>query len=119
MAARDLSRTLYSRFPVAQPNPAEALTNIYRTPELWQKIVFTFICLLVYRTGAHVTVPGVDVQAITDYFANQRGGNGLLGLYDLFVGKVLAVRPPEEEPAEPGEVADSPGSSYSSGRDAR
>jgi len=37
---------------------------------------------------------------------------GALGiyLYDLFVGKVLAVRPPEDEPAEPGKVADSPGS---------
>lgn len=75
---------------MAQSNPAEALTNIYKTPELWQKIVFTFICLLVYRVGAHVTVPGVDVQAITDYFANQRGGGGLLGLYDLFVGGGLS-----------------------------
>ena len=75
---------------MAQSNPAEALTNIYKTPELWQKIVFTFVCLLVYRVGAHVTVPGIDVQAITDYFANQRGGNGLLGLYDLFVGGGLS-----------------------------
>ncbi len=75
---------------MAQSNPAEALTNIYKTPELWQKIVFTFVCLLVYRAGAHVTVPGVDVRAITDYFANQRGGNGLLGLYDLFVGGGLS-----------------------------
>ncbi|HEY0780434.1 MAG TPA: preprotein translocase subunit SecY [Gemmatirosa sp.] len=75
---------------MAQSNPAEALTNIYKTPELWQKIVFTFVCLLVYRVGAHVTVPGIDVQAITDYFANQRGGGGLLGLYDLFVGGGLS-----------------------------
>lgn len=75
---------------MAQANPAAALQNIYRTPELWQKIVFTFVCLLVYRAGAHVTVPGVDVQALTDYFANQRGGGGLLGLYDLFVGGGLS-----------------------------
>ena len=75
---------------MAQSNPAEALTSIYKTPELWQKIVFTFVCLLVYRAGAHVTVPGVDVQAITTYFANQRGGGGLLGLYDLFVGGGLS-----------------------------
>src|SRR5438105_4566452 len=71
-------------------NPAAALANIYRTPELWQKIVFTFVCLLIYRAGAHVTAPGVDVQALTDYFANQRGGGGLLGLYDLFVGGGLS-----------------------------
>src|SRR5919107_4694770 len=75
---------------MAQSNPAAALANIYRTPELWQKIVFTFICLLIYRVGAHVTAPGVDVQALTDYFASQRGGGGLLGLYDLFVGGGLS-----------------------------
>ncbi|AHG90331.1 Protein translocase subunit SecY [Gemmatirosa kalamazoonensis] len=75
---------------MAQSNPAAALANIYRTPELWQKIVFTFVCLLIYRVGAHVTAPGVDVQALTDYFASQRGGGGLLGLYDLFVGGGLS-----------------------------
>jgi preprotein translocase subunit SecY len=75
---------------VAQANPAAAIQNIYRTPELWQKIVFTFVCLLLYRAGAHITVPGVDVQALTNYFANQRGGGSLLGLYDLFVGGGLS-----------------------------
>jgi preprotein translocase subunit SecY len=75
---------------MAQSNPATALANIYRTPELWQKIVFTFVCLLIYRTGAHVTAPGVDVQALTDYFTSQQGGGGLLGLYDLFVGGGLS-----------------------------
>src|ERR671933_1302147 len=75
---------------MAQSNPAAALTNIYRTPELWQKIVFTFVCLLVYRAGAHITAPGVDVQALTDYFVSQKGGGGLLGLYDLFVGGGLS-----------------------------
>jgi preprotein translocase subunit SecY len=76
---------------MAQSKPAEALQNIYRTPELWQKIVFTFVCLLVYRAGAHITAPGVNVQALTDYFQNQQGGgSGLLGLYDLFVGGGLS-----------------------------
>jgi preprotein translocase subunit SecY len=74
---------------MAQNNPAAAVQNIYRTPELWQKIVFTFICLVLYRTGAHITVPGVDVVALTDFFANQ-GNGGILGLYDLFVGGGLS-----------------------------
>jgi glycerol uptake facilitator len=38
------------------------------------------------------------------------GGSLGIYLYDLFVGKVLAVRPPEDEPAEPGRVAASRGS---------
>ena len=71
---------------MAQSNPASTLANIYRTPELWEKITFTFLCLVIYRVGSHVTAPGVDVVAMMDYFQNQQGGGGLLGLYDLFVG---------------------------------
>jgi len=74
---------------MAQNNPAAAVQNIYRTPELWQKIVFTFMCMVLYRTGAHITVPGVDVVALKDFFANQ-GSGGILGLYDLFVGGGLS-----------------------------
>ncbi len=74
---------------MAQSNPAGTLANIYRTPELWEKIIFTFICLVIYRVGSHVTAPGVDVVAMMDFFQNQQGG-GLLGLYDLFVGGNLS-----------------------------
>jgi preprotein translocase subunit SecY len=74
---------------MAQANPAAALANIYRTPELWTKITFTFVCLLVYRIGAHIAAPGVDVTAVADFFANQ-GKGGLLGLYDTFVGGGLS-----------------------------
>ncbi len=68
---------------------SQAVANIYRTPELWSRISFTFLCLVIYRTGAHITAPGIDVQALSDYFAQQAGG-GLLGLYDLFVGGGLS-----------------------------
>ena len=73
---------------MAQANPITAVSNIYRTPELWQKITFTFLCLAIYRLGSHVTAPGIDVTAMLDFFANQ--GGGLLGLYDLFVGGNLS-----------------------------
>ncbi|MEX2180471.1 MAG: preprotein translocase subunit SecY [Gemmatimonadaceae bacterium] len=73
---------------MAQANPMAAVGNIYRTPELWQKITFTFLCLVIYRVGSHVTAPGVDVVAMTNFFASQ--GGGLLGLYDLFVGGNLS-----------------------------
>jgi preprotein translocase subunit SecY len=74
---------------MAQSNPAAALSNIYRTPELWQKITFTALCLLMYRLGSYVTAPGVDVVALTDFFNNQ-GSGGLLGLYNLYVGGSLS-----------------------------
>ena len=74
---------------MAQPNPAAALANIYRTPELWEKIKFTFLCLVLYRLGAHITAPGIDVLQMQVFFQNQ-GAGGLLGLYDLFVGGSLS-----------------------------
>src|SRR5881398_4168276 len=74
---------------MAQSAPAAAVSNIYNTPELRDKIVFTLICLVIYRLGAHITAPGVDVVALTDFFAN-RGKGGVLGLYDLFVGGGLS-----------------------------
>jgi preprotein translocase subunit SecY len=75
---------------MAQPNPAAALANIYKTPELWDKIKFTTLCLLIYRVGAHITAPGVDVVALTDFFNSQGNSQGLLGLYNLFVGGGLS-----------------------------
>ncbi|MBX7118668.1 MAG: preprotein translocase subunit SecY [Gemmatimonadaceae bacterium] len=74
---------------MAEPKAVEALSNIRNTPELWSKITFTFVCLLVYRIGSHVTAPGIDVTAMLNFFQNQ-GQNGLLGLYDLFVGGNLS-----------------------------
>jgi preprotein translocase subunit SecY len=75
---------------MSQANAAAAIQNIFRTPELKSKIGFTLLCLLIYRIGAHVTVPGVDVIALTDFFQNQGSGQGLLALYDLFVGGSLS-----------------------------
>jgi preprotein translocase subunit SecY len=74
---------------MAQANPATAVANIWKTTELKDKILFTLLCLVIYRVGSHITVPGVDVVALTDFFANQ-GKGGLLGLYDLFVGGGLS-----------------------------
>src|SRR5688500_10972041 len=69
---------------MAESNAAQAVSNIFRTPELKEKIFFTLICLLVYRIGAQITAPGVDPVALIDFFRTQQGG--LLNLYDLFTG---------------------------------
>ena len=74
---------------MAQSNPAAAVANLFKTPELKSKIGFTLLALVVYRIGAHITAPGIDVNALLAFFQNQQGG-GLLGLYDLFVGGGLS-----------------------------
>ena len=59
-----------------------ALANIYKIPELRQKVIFTLIMFAVFRLGTHIPVPGVDPSAIEQLFAT---GN-LFGLLDLFSG---------------------------------
>src|SRR5262245_31514590 len=74
---------------MAQSNAAAEVQNLFKTPELKDKILFTLLCLLVYRIGAHVTAPGVNPQAIADFIQGQKSG-GLLGLYNLFTGGNLS-----------------------------
>jgi preprotein translocase subunit SecY len=75
---------------MAQANPAQAVSNIFKTPELKEKIIFTLLCLLMYRVGAHVTSPGINSQALVNFFEQQGSSGGLLGLYNLFTGGQLA-----------------------------
>jgi preprotein translocase subunit SecY len=66
-------------------NPVAAL---FRIPELKEKILFTLLMLLVYRIGAHVVAPGIDVAALRE-FAGQLQGTAF-GIYDMFVGGGLS-----------------------------
>src|SRR5438067_731387 len=64
---------------------APRLPNLFKVPELKEKILFTLLCLVVYRVGAHIATPGVNIQALADYLKNQAQGT-LFALYDLFAG---------------------------------
>src|SRR5919112_5007375 len=69
---------------MAQNNAAQAVKSVMNTPELKDKILFTLLCLLVYRIGAHITAPGVDVLALTDFFRNQQNSGGQLSRATVF-----------------------------------
>jgi preprotein translocase subunit SecY len=67
---------------------ANPIPNLFRIPELKNKILFTLMVLLIYRTGAHITAPGIDVGVLREQFANLQ--SGLFGIYDMFVGGALS-----------------------------
>src|SRR5437867_3197745 len=67
------------------PMTAPRLPNLIKVPELKEKILFTLLCLVVYRIGAHIATPGVNVQALA-YFLRNQGQGTLFSLYDLFAG---------------------------------
>ena len=62
----------------------QSFQNCFKIPELREKILFTIGILVVYRIGGQITVPGVQVAVIQEFFSNS--GNELLGMYDMFVG---------------------------------
>src|SRR5918997_4587142 len=64
------------------------LTNAWRVPELRRRVLFTAMILALYRLGSWIPVPGVDPQAIEDYFAGQ--GGTILGLLNVFSGGALS-----------------------------
>ena len=65
------------------------IPNLFAVPELKEKILFTLLCLAVYRAGAHIATPGVNVAALQT-FMNTQGKGTLFGVYDLFVGGGLS-----------------------------
>ena len=61
------------------------LKNIFKVPDLRNKILFTVMMVLLYRLGAHIRVPGIDDQAVRQLRESARE-QGALGFLNLFSG---------------------------------
>jgi preprotein translocase subunit SecY len=64
------------------------IPNLFRFPELKDRILFTLMILLIYRVGAHITAPGINLPALQAQFGQLEGT--LFGIYDMFVGGGLS-----------------------------
>lgn len=64
----------------------QILQNAWATPDLRIKILFTLFILLVFRIIAHIPLPGVDLEALRNLFAQSQ----FLGLLNLFSGGALS-----------------------------
>jgi preprotein translocase subunit SecY len=62
----------------------EALQNMFRIPDLRNRVLFTLALLAVYRIGAHIPTPGINASVLDQIF-NQAQGS-VLGIFDLFSG---------------------------------
>jgi preprotein translocase subunit SecY len=67
---------------------ASPIQNLFRFPELKDRILFTLLVLLIYRVGAHITAPGINLGALEAQFGALQGT--LFGVYDMFVGGGLS-----------------------------
>ena len=62
----------------------EKFFNIFRIPELRNRVLFTFAMLAIYRLGSYIPIPGINTDALAQFFSHQSGSP--LGLVDLFNG---------------------------------
>src|ERR1700676_5586748 len=62
----------------------EALKNMFRIPDLRNRVLFTLALLGVYRIGAHIPTPGINADVLAEMFKQAQGS--VLGIFDLFSG---------------------------------
>ena len=68
-------------------NPAAALGEATRFGELRKRLLFLAGALVVYRIGAFIPVPGVDPEALAQFFQQQEGT--ILSMMNMFSGGAL------------------------------
>ena len=62
----------------------ESFLNVWKIEELKNRIILTLGLLLVYRFGAHVTLPGIDATQLTSLAGQTDKGIG--SILDMFTG---------------------------------
>ena len=65
-----------------------ALLDMFRIKELRERIFFTFFMLIIFRLGATLPIPGINVNALKLYFMTQEstGGISITDYLDFFAG---------------------------------
>ena len=66
----------------------ETIANVFRVADLRSRILFTLAMVGVFRLGIFVPAPGVNREALTEFFSASQGS--LLGLYDMFTGGAMS-----------------------------
>ncbi|MBK5224570.1 MAG: preprotein translocase subunit SecY [Acidimicrobiia bacterium] len=64
------------------------MRNMFKVADLRNKILFTVAIIAIYRFGAHVPVPGLDLDQLA-ILREQAAGGGALGFLQLFSGGAL------------------------------
>tara|TARA_B100001059_G_C17836669_1_gene588611 strand:+ start:2288 stop:3616 length:1329 start_codon:yes stop_codon:yes gene_type:complete len=55
--------------------------------ELWARIRFVFLAIIVYRIGAHIPVPGINPDQLAQMFEQNQGT--ILSMFNMFSGGAL------------------------------
>jgi len=64
------------------------LANMFRVPDLRNKVLFTLMIIAVYRFGANIPCPGIDFNAVQSLVASSQHA-GVVSFLNLFSGGAL------------------------------
>ncbi|MGY0645884.1 MAG: preprotein translocase subunit SecY [Paraglaciecola chathamensis] len=67
--------------------PGSLFGNQKGLGELWARLRFLFLAIIVYRIGTHIPVPGIDPDRIAALFEQNEGT--IIGLFNMFSGGAL------------------------------
>lgn len=67
--------------------PGSLFGNQKGLGELWARLRFLFLAIVVYRIGTHIPVPGIDPDAVARLFEQNEGT--IIGLFNMFSGGAL------------------------------
>src|SRR5579885_2991126 len=62
----------------------QAFANLFRIEDLRKRVFFTLALLAVYRIGAYIPTPGINVTVLDQLF--QQSAGSVLGIFDIFSG---------------------------------
>jgi preprotein translocase subunit SecY len=66
-----------------------SLRNMFKVPDLRNKVLFTLMIIAIYLMGANIVVPGVNFSEIQSLTTADKSG-GVIGFLNLFSGGALA-----------------------------
>ena len=64
------------------------IRNIFSIPELRKRVIFTLLLLAVYRMGSQIVTPGLNSEALRQFFEALRGT--FFGFMDMFSGSNIS-----------------------------
>jgi len=69
----------------------QSLLNSFKIEDLKKKIITTLILLVVYRVGCYIPTPGIDGNALSEFFRRitQASGGNIFGVINMFSGGAL------------------------------
>ena len=62
---------------------ADSIGGLGKSAELRQRLLFVLLAMVIFRLGAHITIPGVDPKVMAALFEQQRGG-----ILDMFLSLI-------------------------------